>query len=256
MIDDVRPIVIALATAASIAATAAAPHRPTGFAATVAARPQAQEIAYREARMELVELLRNEGIRDEDVLEAIGEVPRERFVPESVRSQAYGNYPLPIGHGQTISQPYIVALMSELLDVESGDRVLEIGTGSGYQAAVLAALGCEVYSVEIIGALAESARDVLEELGYADVHVLHGDGYRGWPEHAPFDAVIVTAAPEEVPDALVDQLATGGRMVIPVGPVWGYQYLDVLEKGADGGIERRRTIPVRFVPMVKDPGAE
>lgn len=204
--------------------------------------------------MDLVELLRREGIRDERVLEAIGEVPRERFVPENLRSQAYGNYPLPIGHGQTISQPYIVALMSELLEVGLGARVLEIGTGSGYQAAVLAAMGCTVFSVEIVGELAANSRALLDDLGLDAVHVLHGDGYRGWPDHAPFDAVIVTAAPETVPEPLVDQLAPGGRLVIPVGPVWGTQYLDVIEKNADGSLETSRTIPVRFVPMVEDPG--
>ena len=243
-----------LAIAAAAALLLPSPAATLPLPASATPRTGAQEDPYREARMDLVELLRREGIHDERVLEAIATVPRDRFVPESLRSQAYGNYPLPIGHGQTISQPYIVALMSELLEVEPGDRVLEVGTGSGYQAAVLASLGCTVYSIEIVAALATGSRDLLAGLGYDSVHVLHGDGYQGWPDHAPFDAVIVTAAPETVPEPLIEQLAPGGRLVIPVGPVWGYQYLDVVEKHVDGSIETTRTIPVRFVPMVKDPG--
>ena len=157
------------------------------------------------------------GIRDARVLEAMRQVPRHLFVPETLRSQAYEDYPLPIGHDQTISQPYIVAYMSETLAVGPGRRVLEIGTGSGYQAAVLAEMGVEVYTVEIVEPLARTAARTLASLGYSTVHTRVGDGYGGWPEHAPFDAVIVTAAPDHVPKPLIEQLAVGGRLVIPVG---------------------------------------
>jgi protein-L-isoaspartate(D-aspartate) O-methyltransferase len=186
------------------------------------------------------------GVKDPAVLAAMRSVPRHRFVPRDYREASYNDSPLPIGEGQTISQPYIVALMSELLEVEPGDKVLEIGTGSGYQAAVLAAMGVEVYTVEIKQRLCEHARATLEELGHDTVHVRCGDGYGGWPEAAPFAGVIVTAAPERVPEPLVDQLAEGARMVIPLGD-W-YQQLMVIKKTADG-VEERSVIPVRFVPM-------
>jgi len=186
------------------------------------------------------------GVRDERVLAAMRTVPRHLFVPPEARPQAYADHPLPIGEGQTISQPYIVGLMSELLEVTPGDRVLEIGTGSGYQAAVLAAMGCEVYSVEIRAGLAETAARRLAELGVAGVHVRAGDGYAGWPEAAPFAGIIVTAAPERIPTPLLDQLEVGGRMVIPVGSF--YQQLKVITRTADGMAERD-VIPVRFVPM-------
>jgi protein-L-isoaspartate(D-aspartate) O-methyltransferase len=186
------------------------------------------------------------GVRDPNVLAAMRTVPRHLFVPEDVRPQAYADHPLPIGDGQTISQPYIVGLMSELLAVKPGDRVLEIGTGSGYQAAVLAAMGCQVYTIEIREALARSAADRLAALGYTSVQVRAGDGYAGWPEAAPFAGIIVTAAPERIPQPLVDQLAPGGRLVIPVGSF--YQQLKVLTKEA-GGLSQRDVIPVRFVPM-------
>ena len=193
-----------------------------------------------------------EPVRDERVLAAMRTVPRHEFVSEALRDLAYVNRPLPIGHGQTISQPYVVARMTELLELEPGERVLEVGPGSGDQAAVLAEITDSVYSIEIVGALARSARERLRRLGYGTVTVRHGDGYRGWPEHAPFDAVIVTAAPEEVPDALVDQLARGGRMVVPVGPRDGSQVLTAIRKGADGSVRREEVSLVRFVPMVHE----
>ena len=201
-------------------------------------------------RMDLIETLRAEGIKNERVLTALANVPRHVMVPEAYADQAYGNYPLPIGHGQTISQPYVVALMTDLLQVEAGAKVLEIGTGSGYQAAVLAELDCDVLTMEIVPELAKRAATMLADLGYDNVQVKLGDGYLGWPEEAPFDGVIVTAAPEEIPQPLIDQLRPGGRLVIPVGPVSGYQYLSVVEKEMDGTVNRLRGIPVRFVPLV------
>lgn len=186
------------------------------------------------------------------VLEAIASVPRHEFVPPAYRGYAYSNRPLPIGEGQTISQPYIVALMTALLDVDDGSRVLEIGTGSGYQAAVLAEIVEHVYTIEIVPSLGRTAATTLERLGYDNVSVRVGDGYRGWPQHAPFDAIVVTAAPESVPRPLQDQLAPGGRLVVPVGPVGGAQSLRVLEKDADGRISTRDVLPVRFVPFTGD----
>jgi protein-L-isoaspartate(D-aspartate) O-methyltransferase len=181
------------------------------------------------------------------VLAAMDKVPRHEFVPKSWRASAYDDRPLPIGHGQTISQPYIVAFMTEKLEPKPTDRVLEIGTGSGYQAAVLAELTAEVYSIEIIPELANRAGGTLRTLGYTNVHVRASDGYQGWPEAAPFDAIIVTCAPEKVPQPLIDQLKDGGRMVIPVGPQ-GNQEIVLLWKH-DGKLERRAILPVRFVPM-------
>jgi protein-L-isoaspartate(D-aspartate) O-methyltransferase len=186
------------------------------------------------------------GVRDERVLDAMRSVPRHLFVPPELRAEAYADHPLPIGEGQTISQPYIVGLMSELLEVSPGDRVLEIGTGSGYQAAVLATMGCEVYSIEIRAGLAESAIRRLAELGIGGVHVRSGDGYLGWPEAAPFAGIVVTAAPERIPTPLLEQLSVDGRMVIPVGSF--YQQLKVISRTADG-LAERDVIPVRFVPM-------
>ena len=185
-------------------------------------------------------------IRDPRVLEAMREVPRHRFVPPDYRNSAYVDRPLPIGLRQTISQPYIVAAMTELLRPESTDRVLEVGTGSGYQAAVISRLVAKVYTIEILPELAESAAKTLAELGYANVAVSSGDGYRGIPSEAPFDGILVTAAPDEIPQPLIDQLAIGGRMVIPVGDF--YQQLTVVEK-TDRGISKRSVFPVRFVPM-------
>lgn len=185
-------------------------------------------------------------IRDPKVLAAMRRVPRHLFVPENERHYAYVDGPLPIGQGQTISQPYIVAYMTQALDLQPGDRVLEVGTGSGYQAAVLAELVKDVYSIEIIPELARRAELLLMELGYTNVFVRAGDGYRGWPDKAPFDAIIVTAAPDHVPQPLVDQLAVGGKLVIPVG-AWD-QEMVVISK-TDTGVLERRTIGVRFVPM-------
>ncbi len=186
------------------------------------------------------------GIRDQAVLEAMRSVPRERFIPEDQRNRAYDDGPLPIGLGQTISQPYVVALMTELMEVDSADIVLEVGTGSGYQAAILAEIADTVYSVEIICELQERADSTIKALGYENVHSRCGDGYFGWPEAAAFDAIIVTAAPDKVPQPLLDQLKDGGRLVIPVGD--GIQFLEVYSRDGDR-FERRRSIPVRFVPM-------
>jgi protein-L-isoaspartate(D-aspartate) O-methyltransferase len=176
-------------------------------------------------------------------------VPRHRFVPEEYRDTAYLDRPLPIGNGQTISQPYIVAFMTEALRLEPGDRVLEVGTGSGYQAAVLAEIAGHVYSIEIIRSLAESARDRLDQLGYRNITVRHGDGYHGWPEEAPFDAIIVTAAAGHVPPPLMEQLKPEGRLVIPVGPVFAVQTLVLVERTAGGEVRTEQLLPVRFVPM-------
>jgi protein-L-isoaspartate(D-aspartate) O-methyltransferase len=187
------------------------------------------------------------GVRDPRVLAAMRKVPRHLFIGPAERARAYEDQPVPIGDNQTISQPYIVALMTELLELEPSSRVLEIGTGSGYQSAVLAELSDEVYTIEIVPELARLAASRLKELGYDNVTVKEGDGYRGWPEHAPFDAVIVTAAPERIPQPLLDQLAPGGIMVIPVGGF--FQELKVFRKSADGRITEKDILPVRFVPM-------
>ncbi|MBW3534307.1 MAG: protein-L-isoaspartate(D-aspartate) O-methyltransferase [Gemmatimonadetes bacterium] len=190
------------------------------------------------------------GIRDTAVLRAMREVPRHLFVPNAPATAAYGDGALPIGHGQTISQPYIVAFMAEAAEIGPGERVLEIGTGSGYGAAVLAELAGEVYTIEIVPELAQQARDALRRAGYDDVHVRTGNGWLGWPEHAPYDAVVVTAAPDQVPDALVEQLAMDGMLVVPVGE-W-FQTLRVLRK-TDGGLREEASLSVRFVPMVAEP---
>lgn len=212
-----------------------------------------------ERRRALVESLSDETARlqpveDSLVLAAMGRVPRHRFVPERFRGLAYADRPLPIGQDQTISQPYIVARMTELLELEPGDRVLEVGTGSGYQAAVLAEITREVYSVEILPELARDARERLGGLGYGSVEIRIGNGWFGWEERAPFDAIVVTAAPEEVPDPLVEQLAPGGRMVIPVGPQGGTQRLLLVEKARDGAVTRTPLDPVRFVPLIEEGG--
>jgi len=191
------------------------------------------------------------GVSNAAVLEAMGKVPRHLFVPEDQRGYAYGDHPLPIGKGQTISQPYIVAYMTEALQLQPGDRVLEIGTGSGYQAAVLAELVKEVYSIEIIQELGERSRETLSSLGYTNIFLKIGDGYKGWPEKAPFDGVIVTCAPEEIPQALVQQLKEGGRMIIPVGSTYGVQKL-VRGVKKNGKLQTEDLLPVRFVPMVKE----
>ncbi len=194
----------------------------------------------------VTEQIEARGVRDPRVLEALRRVPRHRFVPEAVREEAYADRPLPIGLEQTISQPYIVALMTELACIDADSKVLEIGTGSGYQAAVLAEIAREVYSIEIVAPLAERARATLSRLGYEKVHVRSGDGYRGWPEQAPFDAILVTAAPAQVPEPLKQQLAMGGRLVIPVGE--RHQELRVITR-TQHGFRERRELFVRFVPM-------
>jgi protein-L-isoaspartate(D-aspartate) O-methyltransferase len=190
-------------------------------------------------------------VTDERVLQAMLAVPRHEFVPKPWRQNAYADMPLPIGHGQTISQPYIVAMMTDLLDVDADDVVLEIGTGSGYQAAVLAELAQEVYTIEIIDELATGAEKLLAGLNYDNVTVKSGDGYYGWPEHGPFDAIIVTAAPSHVPPPLVEQLKPGGKMVIPVGPVFTVQNLLLIEKQEDGSVKQRSIMPVNFVPFTR-----
>ena len=191
------------------------------------------------------------GVKDPRVLAAMREVPRHEFVPAEARASAYIDAPLAIGFGQTISQPYIVALMTELARPSVTDSVLEVGTGSGYQAAVLSRLAATVRSIEIVEPLARSAQAALRALGYANVQVRIGDGYQGWPDAAPFDVIVVTAAPETVPAALVAQLRPGGRLVIPVGPVGGVQDLLLMEKDAAGRTTTRTIIPVRFVPLIK-----
>jgi len=206
------------------------------------------EFAKRRERM-VEEQIRARDVSNPRVLAAMRKVPRHRFVPAHAAAGAYEDHPLPIGHGQTISQPYIVAYMSEALEVTAQHKVLEIGTGSGYQAAILGELAKQVYTIEIVAPLADRARDVLKTLGYRNVQVRTGDGYAGWPEHAPFDRIIVTAAPDHVPQPLVDQLAMNGRMVIPVGR--DYQEMVILTK-TDRGVVQKRTIPVRFVPLVRE----
>ena len=186
---------------------------------------------------------------DERILDVIGRVPRHFFVADELRPYAYDNRPLPIGYGQTISQPYIVALMTDLLGLGGGETVLEVGTGSGYQAAILAELGVRVHTIEIIEPLAARAKQRLATLGYPRVTVRHGDGYHGWREAAPFDAVIVTAAASHIPPPLIRQLKPGGRMVIPVGARFLTQWLVLVEKGQDGGVTTRQILPVRFVPF-------
>ncbi len=211
-----------------------------------------EEDSYDAAREALVEeSIVGRGITTPAVIEAMKAVPRHEFVPDDYLAQAYADHPLPIGYGQTISQPYIVALMTDAIDPDEDDVILEVGTGSGYQAAVLAEIVDQVYTIEIVGALAEQAEDRLDRLGYDNVEVLHDDGYFGWEDHAPFDAIIVTAAPDHVPPPLLTQLKDGGKMVIPVGPVGGYQELWLVEREGDdytnyslGG--------VRFVPLTRD----
>ena len=248
--------------AACTAATPTAPPNASPSALPSAAPPPTtvptvtpltsdEEAVFAQKRERMViETIERRGITDQDVLDAMRAVPRHLFVPEGEQNYAYGDHPLPIGYGQTISQPYIVALMTELLELKEGDKVLEIGTGSGYQAAILAEIpSIEVYTIEIIPELAERARQQLESLGYTSVHCQQADGYYGWPEEAPFDAIIVTAAPDHVPQPLVDQLAVGGRLVIPVGPPGGYQTLWKVVKQPDGEVKNYNMGGVAFVPL-------
>jgi protein-L-isoaspartate(D-aspartate) O-methyltransferase len=230
------------------------PTKAVGIEPTV---PEATQAAYAEQREQMVQQgVIGWGIEDERVIEAMRRTPRHAFVPEDYRDQAYENHPLPIGFGQTISQPYIVALMTQELDLEPGDVVLEIGTGSGYQAAVLAELGLEVYTMEIIEPLAEAAEARLARLGYENVELKHADGYNGWEERAPYGAIIVTAAPDHVPQPLLTQLKIDGVMVIPVGPVGGYQELWRITRVDDTGFERESLGGVRFVPLTRQEGTE
>jgi protein-L-isoaspartate(D-aspartate) O-methyltransferase len=212
-------------------------------------RPGAAPIVDFNAERQLMvrEQLIPRGVQDPRVLAAMGKVPREEFVPPNERAASYSDGPLLIGYEQTISQPYIVAFMTEQLRLQPADRVLEVGTGSGYQAAILAQLVAEVYTIEILEPLAKTAEETLARRGYKNVHVKVGDGYKGWPEHAPFDAIIVTCAPEHVPQPLVNQMKEGGRMIIPVGNYLA-QELYLLEK-ANGGMRQSAVLPVRFVPM-------
>lgn len=226
--------------------------------ATSATSAPAAEPDFASRRLELAEEITAERSGaphrfDPRVKEVMARVPRHLFVPPALQRYAYDDRPLPIGHGQTISQPFIVALMTDLLRPRKGDRVLEIGTGSGYQAAVLAELVQSVYTIEIVEPLALEARERLARLGYRNVEVRAGDGYKGWEERAPFDAIMVTAGAEEVPPPLIRQLKPGGRMVIPVGPAQSIQHLTLIEKQADGSILTRRVAPVRFVPFTRKP---
>lgn len=216
---------------------------------TVACAQKPAPVADGKARERMVmvsEQIESRGVRDPRVLDAMRKVPRHEFVPADYVAQAYGDHPLPIGLDQTISQPYIVAAMTELANLGPGSKVLEIGTGSGYQAAILAELGTEVFTIEILEPLAKRAEETLRRLGYKNVHVRAGDGYKGWPEEAPFDAIVVTAAPPRVPEPLKEQLKVGGRLVVPVGEQ--YQELLVLTRTPKGIVERA-VFPVRFVPM-------
>ncbi|MDH4047721.1 MAG: protein-L-isoaspartate(D-aspartate) O-methyltransferase [Gammaproteobacteria bacterium] len=219
------------------------------------------QMNYESERQAMVDELRNESRLTEEygaprisdqTLEVLGRVPRHEFVPDDQKRYAYENRPLPIGAGQTISQPYIVALMTDLAEVTKDDVVLEVGTGSGYQAAVLSELAGHVYTIEIIEMLGQRAKSVLDRLGYNNVTVRIGDGYAGWPDQAPFDAILVTAAPENIPQPLIEQLAVGGRMVIPVGAEGEVQVLQVLTKNSDGLLIVKNVIAVRFVPLIRE----
>jgi protein-L-isoaspartate(D-aspartate) O-methyltransferase len=246
-------LAVILGAVGSLAMAAPAGPSTSGIVQPMASTSQADDgagdqVRQRRLRLQMVaEQIRSRGVTSPRVLAAMEEVPRHLFVPDSERDQAYEDHPLPIGGGQTISQPYIVGLMTALLDLRPGSRVLEIGTGSGYQAAVLSRVAGQVYSVEIVPALGAQARETLARLGYDNVHVRIGDGYRGWPEAAPFDGILLTAAPHAVPPPLLAQLKPGGRLVLPLG---GFdQELMLLTKGPDGAVKEEKVLPVRFVPM-------
>ncbi len=216
-------------------------------------RPDHNHPAFKERiderkRMVAIQILARD-VKDPNVLKAMQIVPRHVFMPESQRRYAYGDHPLPIEHGQTISQPYIVAFMTDALKLRPDSRVLEIGTGSGYQAAVCAEIAREVYTIEIVEGLAKTAKERLKKLGYPNVFVKAGDGFFGWPDKAPFDAIIGTAAAKRIPEPLLEQLKPGGRMIIPTGSAWGFQYLELVTKDGKGKIHKGKVMPVRFVPM-------
>lgn len=238
-----RSQIILLSALLATAGCGAAEKEPS-----VSSAPRSDEsFALRRADM-VEEQLRARGITNEQVLAVMGRVPRHELVPANLRSRAYGDHPLPIGHDQTISQPYIVAFMTQALRPQPGDKVLEVGTGSGYQAAVLGELVKSVYTIEIVEPLGRRAESDLRRLNYTNVFVRVGDGYQGWPEQAPFDAIIVTCSPDHIPQPLIDQLRDGGRMIIPVGDDWRGQDLVLLDKKGTNVI-RRAVLPVRFVPM-------
>ena len=238
-------VFLSIAFAVAFSCTLQAQERPT---------PSDPYASDRERMVEVIQkpIFGRTPIRDERVLNAMRKVLRHAFVPERYRIEAYADSPLPIGNGQTISQPYIVARMTQAAKIKATDRVLEIGTGSGYQAAVLAELAKEVYTIEIVEELGVRARKALESLGYNNIHFKIGDGYKGWPDAAPFDAIIVTAAPDHIPQPLLDQLKPGGRLLIPVGPVSRVQQLKLITKDADGALHEKSLDDVRFVPLVRD----
>ncbi len=255
MVSRLRTAFVRLAVLVGLPAVAACAVGSGGSTTTMTtdSSGHAADDAYAARRLAMVgRQIEARGIRDPRVLHAMRTVPRHRFVPEALLDSAYDDSPLPIGLGQTISQPYIVAYMTEALRVDPTHRVLEIGTGSGYQAAVLAGLAKEVFTIEIVPELGERARQSLAALGYANVHVRIGDGYGGWPDQAPFDRIMVTAAPEQVPQPLIEQLAVGGRLIAPVGRF--EQWIRILTRTPDRLLEDT-TIPVRFVPLVRKPGA-
>ena len=239
-----RAALARVAFVAALAALAAAALPPAGPTPARAQTPA--DLGERRLRM-VEDQIQARGVRQPEVLEAMAEVPRHLFVPDDLQDQAYEDKPLPIYFGQTISQPYMVALMTELLDLSGDERVLEIGTGSGYHSAVLSRVADEVYTIEILEPLARRAAVKLRSLGFSNVRVRTGDGYGGWPAYAPFDAIILTAAPQKIPPPLIDQLKVGGRMVVPVGDV--LQDLRLLVKNRDGSVTTKRIAPVRFVPM-------
>jgi len=259
MMDTFRTLLICLLVSliASVTAPAMAGSGPLPSGAGVSAAPpkdsrRPPRFAQRQQdRNQMLDVIRSYGLKDPAVLKAMAAVPRHEFVPPELRPRAYQDSPLPIGYGQTISQPYIVAEMTRLLQLNRSSRVLEVGTGSGYQAAVLAHFTPHVYTIEIIAPLAEAAAERLRRLGYRDVAVRHGDGYYGWPEEAPFDGIVVTAAAGEIPPPLIRQLKAGGRMVIPVGSVFEIQSLMLVEKDAAGKVKTRSLMSVRFVPLTR-----
>ena len=242
-----KKLLLALMVALNVSCGPTLPDQASAFT------PSRQQINFGRARRQMVEeQIEARGVTDPGVLEAMRLVPRHEYVPAEYRAVAYSDTPLPIGLNQTISQPYIVALMTELLQTEPDDRLLEIGTGSGYQAAVAAELVSEVYSIEIIPELARSAAERLDRLGVSNVFVRAGDGYLGWPEQGPFDGILVTAGAEHIPEPLVEQLKPGARMIIPVGESSSFQILKVIETLPGGEVEIRDVTPVRFVPLIRN----